>query len=383
MAHYKAEETSGFQEIHLGFFFMGCEHEPGKTVPIVAVKERSSKMVMASVVPRKSSGTFVSKRIMAFLKEVGCEFGDIVVKSDQEAAIKAVVADVGRLCAAGGGGKFVVEHSPVGIWKTRTIQRRPIEERWDQGSLEMVKFVPWRVSADDPDMDGEFPKVVKLDEQGERHEIEKMADTVPRRAYIKQEDLDKHGYSMKCPGCLAILRGTSRQGHSEGCRNRIEEEMKDEPKVEDAKKRRAEFTKEATEMEDRNRKRTSDAPRSSGMTEGEMKKTKVEQEAKEKEEEKKRKRDDADQDVEERIRQEVQEEAGEKRKRDKDDEGDQNEELMQRVCVYQLEVNQKYEETPWDPGYFDDRTGEMLDAKLVKAAEDEEIKFMNKIKVGE
>ena len=114
MAHYKAEETSGFHEIHLDFFFMGREHEPGKTVPIVAVKERGSKMVMASVVPRKSSGTFVSKRIMAFLKEVGCEFGDIVVKSDQEAAIKAVVADVGRLRAAGGGGKFVVEHSPVG-----------------------------------------------------------------------------------------------------------------------------------------------------------------------------------------------------------------------------------------------------------------------------
>ncbi len=41
---------------------------------------------------------------MAFLKEVGCEFGDIVVKTDQEEAIKAVVVDVGKLRAAGGGG---------------------------------------------------------------------------------------------------------------------------------------------------------------------------------------------------------------------------------------------------------------------------------------
>ena len=105
MAHHRAEETSGFREINLDFFFMGREHEPGKTVPIVAVKERRSKMVMASVVPRKSTGAFVSKRIMAFLKEVGCEYGDIVVKSDQEGATKAVLADVGRLRAAGGGGK--------------------------------------------------------------------------------------------------------------------------------------------------------------------------------------------------------------------------------------------------------------------------------------
>jgi hypothetical protein len=83
------------------------------------------------------------------------------------------------------------------------------------------------------------------------------------------------------------------------------------------------------------------------------------------------------------MRPEVQEEAGEKRKRGEGDEGDQDEGRQQRVCVYQLEVNQEYEEAAWDPDYFDDRTGEMLDAKLVKAAEDEEINFMNKIKVGE
>ena len=98
-----------------------------------------------------------------------------------------------------------------------------------------MKFVPWRVSVDDPDMDGELPKVIRLDEQGERCEAEKMVEAVPRRAYITKEDVEKHGYSAECPGCPTILRGTSRQGHSEGCRKRIEEKMKDEPKVEDSK----------------------------------------------------------------------------------------------------------------------------------------------------
>jgi hypothetical protein len=127
LAHYRTDETSGCHEIHLDFFFMGREHEPGKTVPIVAVKERRSKMVMASVVPRKSTGLFVSKRIMAFLKEVGCELGDIVVKSDQEEAIKAVVADVGKLRAAGGGGKYVVEYSPVGASQSNGVIERGIQ----------------------------------------------------------------------------------------------------------------------------------------------------------------------------------------------------------------------------------------------------------------
>ena len=55
MAHYRTDETSGLREMHVDFFFMGREHEPGKTVPTVAVKERKPKMMIATVVPRKST----------------------------------------------------------------------------------------------------------------------------------------------------------------------------------------------------------------------------------------------------------------------------------------------------------------------------------------
>ena len=75
-------------------------------------------------------------------------------------------------------------------------------------------------------------------------------------------------------------------------------------------------------------------------------------------------------------------ETSDKRKPEEADEGDQDTGWRERVCVYQLE-DQEYEEVAWDPDYFDDRTGEMLDIKLVKAAENEEIAFMHKIKVGE
>ena len=74
---------------------------------------RKSSNGLASVVPRKATGAYISKRIMAFFQEVGCEFGDVVVKSDEEPSMQTVVQDVGRLRAAGGGGKYVMEHSPV------------------------------------------------------------------------------------------------------------------------------------------------------------------------------------------------------------------------------------------------------------------------------
>ena len=48
------------------------------------------------------------------LDEAGYRGTLVTLKSDQEEAIKSVVAGVGKLRAAGGGGKFIVENSPVG-----------------------------------------------------------------------------------------------------------------------------------------------------------------------------------------------------------------------------------------------------------------------------
>jgi hypothetical protein len=39
-------------------------------------------MLMGAVVPTKTTGTYVASRVMAFMKEVGREFGDVEAKSD-------------------------------------------------------------------------------------------------------------------------------------------------------------------------------------------------------------------------------------------------------------------------------------------------------------
>ena len=62
-------------EVHLDIAFLAREDDPQRTVPVLVVKERTSKMVMSATVPRKTTGTFVAKSVIGFLREVGCLHG--------------------------------------------------------------------------------------------------------------------------------------------------------------------------------------------------------------------------------------------------------------------------------------------------------------------
>ena len=64
---------------------------------------------------------------------------------------------------------------------------------------------------------------------------------VPRRVKLTKKDIEEHGYTVKHPGCKAILRSTTSQGHSEECRARMEKEMSKKPQVLRAKRRADEF----------------------------------------------------------------------------------------------------------------------------------------------
>ena len=91
----------------------------------------------------------------------------------------------------------------------------------------MVVAVPWRKNEDDPKMDGERLKseVVAMDkEYREKLEAEEHVP-VPKRVYISRKNLKEFGFTVRCPGCMSLLRGTARQAHTENCRRRIEEEL--------------------------------------------------------------------------------------------------------------------------------------------------------------
>ena len=287
MPHQGGSQETSISEVHMDFAFLGREDDPQKTMAVLVAKERTSKMIMSAAAPRKTTGTYIAKRVAGFLREVGCLHGDMVVKSDQEPALRSIVEDVGRLKVSDGSGRYVVEYSPVGasqsngmierafqsvsgqtrvllsaleekwgcsipydhplicyiveyagvllnrfevgvdgrtayernkgkkattlgigigeavlwrrkkvggalgkltslwedgiflgvmgksgelivgdgkgVWKTRTVHRKPHSERWDPKTIDLVRHPPWRACDDDPNADGEMPQGVKLE----------------------------------------------------------------------------------------------------------------------------------------------------------------------------------------------------------------------------
>ena len=98
--HYKQDRDDGLPELHIDYCFMATENKPLAT--ILVAKETTSKMVMATVVPMKGASIeFPVKRCLGFLKEIGLENADVVLKSDQENSIMDVLNNLARRRTAG------------------------------------------------------------------------------------------------------------------------------------------------------------------------------------------------------------------------------------------------------------------------------------------
>ena len=74
-------------------------------------------------------------------------------------------------------------------------------------------------------------------EEVENIQTQQTPMKVPRNFYLTRADLNKHGFTDRCPGCSSVLRGISLQPHSEGCRKRFEELLKGDAKIQHAKER--------------------------------------------------------------------------------------------------------------------------------------------------
>ena len=374
------DDEEGLPELHMDYCFPESVGQGGLT--ILVAKEKGTKMTMSSVVPRKgTTGDFAAKRVVAFVKEIGLEGAALIIKTDQEEAMKAVATDVARWR---GGVKTIFENSPVkssgsngiaergiqtvvdqlrvmkdalesrwkteipdnhpvltwmvehasylgnrflvgrdgktayerlkikpakmmgiefgegvhfkkkkvdkqknelakmsikwddgiflgvralsgemivgigdGVWKTRTVERKDVGERWSVRNAELVGGVPWKVSEDDLECDGTMEKVMLKGMLAKRMEEDEESKTkitfdAPQRFRIMKEDLERHGYTEKCPACREMLRYGQTKGrvHSESCRKRMGNDMADSKKVQEAKKRENDyFERVGDEME--------------------------------------------------------------------------------------------------------------------------------------
>ena len=60
---------------------------------------------------------------------------------------------------------------------------------------------------------------------------------IVHRAHLKKSDFEKYGFTDRCPGCSAIIRGLRIQPHAEHCRRRMEALLKDDLRIKNAKTR--------------------------------------------------------------------------------------------------------------------------------------------------
>ena len=111
--------------------------EATNTLTMLVARERSRVITLLTVAPRKSSNGWLAKRVMAFMREAGCEVEAEVMKTDNEPSLLKVVEEVGRLRAAKGGRGLVVENSPGHSSKSNGYIERSI-----QGVQGMVRT--WR-----------------------------------------------------------------------------------------------------------------------------------------------------------------------------------------------------------------------------------------------
>jgi hypothetical protein len=372
LAHREGRQERTLPELHLDYMFVGDEGKSGETRACLVMREASSRMTM---VPCKGKDAYVLDRVVAFLEEIGCLHGDVVVKSDQESSIQSLVDGLAKMKSVRGSGRLIVEHSLVGssasngvaeravqsvqgqlrvirlalekryraeipaehsliawavefasialnrlevghdgktayqrlkgkrvtmpgvefgegvlwksdsrtgalgklssawkfgvyvgvraksgefivsdkegVWKARSIRRRPFDERWQSSNLDFAMHFPWK-SEEGAAVETEVVHV-------RPHEIAQdpvPSEAIPRQMYIRVGDLHQYGFTSGCQGCASIIRGKPRQGHSKACRERLQDALKDSSRFQAAEERINHYLANKLEKEDQARKRS-------------------------------------------------------------------------------------------------------------------------------
>ena len=122
---------------------------------------------------------------------------------------------------------MLYDKSMGSIRHARTLMPMPQIQRWSLEAVWDVAATPWSQH------EASKPGVVKLDPITIAEEERKERVPQARRVYIRQNDLDEHGYTKNCPKYQSIIvYGPNTQSstpHSKECRQRI---MAEWPKTE-------------------------------------------------------------------------------------------------------------------------------------------------------
>ena len=201
-------------------------------------------------------------------KMLGFEFGEVVQFRRIPTAKR-----LGKLDSLWSQGVFVGYRSQSseymvvnadGAFKTRTIKRLPVEERWEKEPIDDMKWTPWKVkdkaddvkessgpsAAHEPFIDIRVDKSIDLPLPPKIEE-----EPMPRRVYLTKGVLDKYGMTDGCLGCTMSSMGNAGVAHSEECRRRIDKAMRKDPeaarKLREVKEKQKQFIDRHAKMRTR------------------------------------------------------------------------------------------------------------------------------------
>ena len=93
--------------------------------------------MLGAVVLWKTTGEWICRRLMAWLREIELESVDIIVMSDNESALTSLIASWSTMRAMTRGSRMLIENSPVGSSKSNGIVERAIQSV--QGMIRTIR----------------------------------------------------------------------------------------------------------------------------------------------------------------------------------------------------------------------------------------------------
>ena len=139
--------------------------------------------------------------------------------------------------------------SEDGLKIGQAVKRLPEDKRWTLDGLDELRGYPWDVKSRSRVSEGSHvPRLPAPSRDVPR--IPPPIDVLPslgRAFYVMKTDVEKHGYTDGCKGCIAAKAGSVAVAHNAGCRSRIME-LVDPGRLERHAKR-VEVRKEARDAE--------------------------------------------------------------------------------------------------------------------------------------
>ena len=109
LPHKRANrDGDSVSELHMDYCFLDKRDE--EVQPVLVVRERDDRMTLSFLVREKGNAdTYVVRRVLAFVEEIGLTGSKIIIKCDQESPIKALAVGIVKSRDS----PTVIEHSPV------------------------------------------------------------------------------------------------------------------------------------------------------------------------------------------------------------------------------------------------------------------------------